>query len=137
LEYGSFTIIGIDRSPSRPKKGRAYVLKCKCGIYTSRSTKAVRKGLGKLTLKDDCCDRCADLDRLRRQQEFTATGKNDDSKKTYEQLEIMLKVITKKHEANCIKSESLSVQLKEFESKVMKQKREINRLLKYVGAIDA
>lgn len=73
FKFGRFRVIGKYKSkPS--KKGALYVVRCACGMYTTRRKGTINKGAD----LDDCCERCSEVKYLKRKQEYLATGTNVD-----------------------------------------------------------
>lgn len=67
-KFGRFTVIGIARGL---KKAR-WVVRCACGVYSTRTTKAIRNPLN----TTDSCVACRHLTYLKRNEVWRRTGKD-------------------------------------------------------------
>jgi hypothetical protein len=67
VNFGRMTVIGV----AADAKGR-WVVKCSCGVYTLRSTKAVKNPANEI----DCCEQCRHLRHLKEKDKFLRTHKN-------------------------------------------------------------
>lgn len=67
VKFGRFTVIGL--AAEHPQR---WVVKCACGFYSLRSTKAVRNPKN----TTDCCKECQHLLYLKRTEIFRRTGRN-------------------------------------------------------------
>ena len=65
MVVGTLTVLGFAGN-------KRWVLRCACGYYTKRSTKAIRNPAN----KDDCCSRCRQKQYHTRRQEFLNYGRN-------------------------------------------------------------
>lgn len=65
--FGRFTVIGC----AAHEKGR-WVVRCSCGVYTLRTTKAVKNPAN----ERDCCEQCRHLRHLKEKDNFLRTNKN-------------------------------------------------------------
>ena len=68
-KFGRFTVIGISRDFSRQ-----WVVRCSCGIYTTRSAKAIKNKKNDI----DMCEHCRHLAFLKREESYRRTGKDTD-----------------------------------------------------------
>ncbi len=67
VSFGKLTVLGV----AAEYKGR-WAVRCACGTYVLRTTKAVKNPAN----KDDCCEHCRHLLYLKRTEYFLRTGKN-------------------------------------------------------------
>ena len=66
-KFGRFTVLGA----AAHHKGR-WVVRCACGMYTLRTTKAVKNPANTV----DCCEQCRHLRYLKNSDFFRRTGKD-------------------------------------------------------------
>lgn len=69
---GRFTVIGFSEEHNKPR----WVVRCDCGTYSVRSSKAINNEKN----NEDCCDECRNLANIKKREYFARTGK--DSKLT-------------------------------------------------------
>ncbi len=69
VKYGRFTVIGI----SAEHHGK-WVVRCVCGVYTTRKTKAIKNKNNNL----DRCEACRHAMFLKREEYFRRTGREID-----------------------------------------------------------
>jgi len=67
--FGRFTVIGI----AKDIKAR-WVVRCSCGIYSTRSAKAIKNKNNDI----DSCEHCRHLAFLKREEAYRRTGKDKD-----------------------------------------------------------
>lgn len=67
FKFGRMVVIGV----AAEVRGR-WVVKCNCGVYTLRTTKAVKNRANKI----DCCEQCRHLMHLKKQDAFLRMSKN-------------------------------------------------------------
>ncbi|MEG5932476.1 hypothetical protein UXN85_20635 [Enterobacter hormaechei] len=73
-KVGRFTVLGIAvHQPSNSAGGLRFVLRCSCGTYTYRRSKAIRNPANMYV---DCCERCRELLHLKRNEHWRRTGKD-------------------------------------------------------------
>ena len=68
-KFGRFTVIGKSRD-----HGARWVVRCSCGKYSLRKTKAINNPSN----AQDRCEECRHLAHLKREQMWRATGRNQD-----------------------------------------------------------
>ncbi len=126
LEYGKFKVLGLNPKYKKSARGKSYVVRCSCGLYTNRRKLSINKGVREGELSDDCCDRCAQTKSIRRTQEYLATGKNTEKEETIETLTLKLSESKKKRD-------ELSMHLRALRIKTEEMKEELRWLNSLVG----
>lgn len=62
VKFGRMTVIGVAKDTRQNDRGRAWVVRCACGNYEHRRTKAIRNTAN----ANDCCTKCRHLEYLKR-----------------------------------------------------------------------
>ena len=75
-KMGRLTVIGYFGSHHKDR-GSRWVVRCLCGGYEVRTSKAIRNPANKL----DCCWKCHHLADIQKSVEFLRTGKNQETAK--------------------------------------------------------
>ena len=69
---GRFVVKGLAADSEQRADGSLWVVRCDCGNYATRRTRAIKNENNKA----DCCEECRHLEYLKRKAEFRAYGKN-------------------------------------------------------------
>lgn len=65
-KFGRFTVVGLRRIKTDNRNSKVWTVRCDCGNYETRKTKAIRN---KKNI-DDCCVQCRQTKYLRRHEEY-------------------------------------------------------------------
>lgn len=71
IKFGRLTVVGLYAGEVSKKEGARWVVRCACGAYETRRAKAIRNPIN----AHDRCSHCEYLERLRRREVHSRSGK--------------------------------------------------------------